>query len=446
MATTRTKTKSGAVRVRREAPPAEPKRKVSRSTIFTEVGVKRLALPEVGQVDWFEKLRRGLTLVLRISYGGTRAWRVTYYVDGAARSRTIGRYPEMGVAAARKAAYAFDPKAATASAEAGSFREVAENWIKRHVDEKGLRSKREIERQLRYYVYPRWERLPFFSIGRKTVNELLDEIVDEHGASQADGVLATLRGIMNWYMSRDENYVSPIVKGMKRDRRPPSERNRERILSDEELYLIWGVTARADGMGAFGGIVRLLLLTAQRVGKVSTMKWADVDLETGVWTIATEVREKGNAGRLKLPPLALAVIEEQPIIEGNPYIFAGSIRGRRHPSAAKDEPPRFNSFSQYKLALDDYFQDWPRWTLHDLRRTARSLMSRAGVADNIAERVLGHAIAGVEGTYNRYDYFDEKADALRRLAGMIERIVTGVSAEVVELKRRRVTGTIRVPR
>jgi integrase len=65
----------------------------------------------------------------------------------------------------------------------------------------------------------------------------------------------------------------------------------------------------------------------------------------------------------------------------------------------------------------------PNWTLHDLRRTAKTLMARAGVRPDISERVLGHVIAGVEGTYDRHSYADEKRDALEKLAAMIERIL-----------------------
>jgi integrase len=65
----------------------------------------------------------------------------------------------------------------------------------------------------------------------------------------------------------------------------------------------------------------------------------------------------------------------------------------------------------------------PRWVLHDLRRTARSLMARAGIADNIAERVLGHAIGGVQGVYNRHSYLAEKTEALQRLATLVETIL-----------------------
>jgi integrase len=395
----------------------------SGKTYFTEASVKKLKPPEEGQADYFQKLRRGLTLVLRISYGGTKAWRVLYYANGRPHVKTLGHYGtgpgKLGVAAARRKAETFDPLSASASAEAGAFKEVAEKWIKHYVDRKGLRSKHDIERHLNLYVYPRWARTPFFEIRRSTVNDLLDKIVEKHGASMADGVLATLRSIMNWYQTRDENYVSPIVKGMRRDQRAPEERARDRILNDDEIRAVWEA---AEECGTFGGIVKMLLLTAQRKQKVVTMKGGDI--RDGRWIIATEAREKGNAGTLVLPRVALDIIAAQPIIDDNPFVFAGSARGRRHKSADRSEPPSFNSWSQRKGELDAKLpRGMPAWTLHDLRRTARSLLARAGVSDAIAERTLGHAIGGIQGVYNRHNYIEEKKDALARLAALIEEVV-----------------------
>ena len=74
------------------------------------------------------------------------------------------------------------------------------------------------------------------------------------------------------------------------------------------------------------------------------------------------------------------------------------------------------------------------YVTHDLRRTARTLMSRAGVRPDIAERVLGHVRGGVEGIYDRHQYRDEKAHALNALAGLIETIVNP-TAKVVPIRR-----------
>jgi integrase len=176
------------------------------------------------------------------------------------------------------------------------------------------------------------------------------------------------------------------------------------VLSDDELRVIW---SQAETNGVYGALVRLLLLTAQRRDKVATMRWTAI--KEGVWTIPTEKREKGNAGELRLPDAALAIIDSMP--RNNSYVF-GSPNG--------DKP--LAGLSKFKRAFDAKVAV-EGWTLHDLRRTARSLMARAGVRPDIAERVLGHAIAGVEGVYDRHPYFDEKAEALQRLARLIDGLV-----------------------
>ena len=400
-------------------------------TVFTEQMLRKLKLPPKGQQqDYFEKLNRGLTLMLRVSYGGTKAWRVVTYERGRPSVRTLGHFPELSVAKAKKAAFAFDPRAAKAATAAGSFKDVAEQWLRLYVDKKGLRSKGEIVRQLETYVYPAWAGTPFFEIRRKTVNELLDKIADK-GTSMADGVLATLRSIMNWYATRDSDYNSPIVKGMRRDPRSARERARQRILNDDEIRALWKA---AEISGPFGAIVRLLLLTGQRREKVASMKWSDV--KDGVWTIATEKREKGNAGSLRLPLIAVEIIAAQDEIVGNPFVFPGNERSRRHKTADRSRPPNFNSWSKSKSKLDARLPaEMPEWTLHDLRRTARSLMSRAGIPRDHAERVLGHAIAGVEGVYDRHAYEDEKAEALEKLAKLLDQIINPPDAtNVVQLK------------
>ena len=95
----------------------------------------------------------------------------------------------------------------------------------------------------------------------------------------------------------------------------------------------------------------------------------------------------------------------------------------------------FHQLGRGQAALDAKLPaDMPGWVIHDLRRTARSLMSRAGVRPDIAERVLGHAIAGVEGVYDRHSYREEKADALQRLAALVETIVNPPAANVVPLR------------
>jgi integrase len=228
-------------------------------------------------------------------------------------------------------------------------------------------------------------------------------------ASNGRAVLNICRSLMSWYATRDDRFNSPIEKGMNRDQRSADARKRSRVLDDVEIRLLWKA---CEDLGTYGALVQLLLLSGQRLRKVASMQWDDISAD-GIWTIRTAEREKGTGGKLKLPQLALDILDRLPRIAGNPHAFAASRSAKA-----------LNDFSKCKALLDARLPaDMPPWVLHDLRRTARSLMPRAKVPNGIAERVPGHAIKGVEGTYHRFDYLDEKADALQRLAALIETIL-----------------------
>jgi integrase len=273
---------------------------------------------------------------------------------------------------------------------------------------KGLRSAAELDRFMQQHLYDAWSGKDFTSIKRKDVADLLDHIEDEHGARQADYALAVIRQICNWYATRDENYSTPIVKGMRRTN--PKETERKRFLSDVEIHAIWNA---ADD--SYGQLLKFLLLTAQRREKVASMRWDDID--GNVWTIKTEKREKGNAGVLVLPKSAVAVLGGR----GEGLVFPG--RGGK----------QITGWSKYKARIDRV-SGVTNWVLHDLRRTARSLMSRASVNSDIAERVMGHAQEGVKGVYDRHEYRDEKAHALKKLAGLVELILKGAADNVVAIR------------
>ena len=287
-----------------------------------------------------------------------------------------------------------------------SYRKVSDEWFKRHVEKKDrkLRSGLNIRRYLDKHILPAWGGRDFATIKRTDVATLLDKVEDNSGPVAADLTLSIIRSISNWYATRDDNYVSPVVRGMRRSN--PKERARDRILSDDEIRAVWKA---AEANGTFGAFVRLALLTGQRKDKIASMEWAHLD--GAVWHIPSTEREKGNAGDLKLPAAATEIIEQRSRFASNPYVLVG--RGGGH----------FNGFSVSKEAFDAKVRI-PHWTIHDLRRTSRSLMSRAGVRPHIAERVMGHAIAGVEGVYDRHEYRDEKGDALLVLANTIRDIVS----------------------
>jgi integrase len=325
--------------------------------------------------------------------------------------QTIGA-PPMTIDAARDLAR----KAIRSIREAppSSFEGVASEWFKRYVIKNGLRSADLLAGFMQRHLYPAWSGRDFASIKRADITKLLDHIEDEHGARQADYALDIVRRVANWHAARDDNYNSPVVRGMRRTK--PKERQRDRILTDDEIRRVWNA---ADAKSSFGGVVKLLLVTGQRLDKVASMRWGDLD--GNVWTIRTEAREKGNAGELVLPDIAMEIIALRK--RGDGFIF---------PSRGGEQ---LGGLAKYKRKLDRD-SGVTGWVLHDLRRTARSLLSRCGVRPDIGERLLGHAIGGVGGVYDRHSYAVEKADAIKRLAQEITDIVVHPSANVEKLRRR----------
>jgi integrase len=295
-----------------------------------------------------------------------------------------------------------------------------------------LRSADEVERCFDRYVRPRIGAMPLYDLRRRDIVAVLDGIEDNGAPVMADRVLAHLRKAFNWHAARDDQFNSPIVKGMARTK--PAERARKRVLDDQELRDLW---AALDALGpsapqCFAPFVRTLLLTAQRLRMVSDMQWTELAGET--WTVAA-ARHKGgkSAGDLVLP----LTDQVRALIGAKHRGFVFSSDGGK---------TSFKGFSKAKAALDARIaamrkaagrEPIPHWTFHDLRRTARSLMARAGVEPDHAERVLGHVIAGVRGTYDRHQYAAEKRDALERLAALVERILRPGETVVGFPKRRR---------
>jgi integrase len=305
--------------------------------------------------------------------------------------------------------------------EPDSVRTVGDKWLERHVRKNGHLSADKTARRLERLVYPVIGRTRLDEIKRKDVAELLDRIEDENGSTQAQRVYEDLRSMFAWQEGRDNEFVSPIVKALRRKKTGSGQRRR--VLSDQEIRLLWPICE-----GTFGGLVRVLLLSGQRLEKVQQMRWQDID-KAGVWTIPEkDPREKANAKILPLPPAAIDIIEFMPRIVGNDYVFAsgrtdGPINGLGKAKKALDE--------KLLAALKEESAELPAWQLHSLRHTAKTLMSRCRVSDFDSERVLGHRVAGISGHYNHHDFKESNGAALRRLAAEVQRIVDVTPDSVV---------------
>ena len=259
---------------------------------LTQESVRKLNPIPGKQVSVFDAGMPGL--VLGLNPGGSKTWSALFYVSGKPRYKKLGRYPILSLAQARDAARKFleNPQKAVSETEAGTFKDVSDNFMKRYVEANGLRSKREIARTLSKYILPRWQDRKICDIRRSDVTALLDQVEDDHGARQADMVLAVVRKMMNWHASRHDDYVSPIARNMNRVK--AADRARKRVLEDDELRAVWHA---CDELPTFGALVRFALLTAQRKEKIVTLRWDDI--ADGVW--AHQNRTAGERERWTAP-------------------------------------------------------------------------------------------------------------------------------------------------
>jgi integrase len=292
-----------------------------------------------------------------------------------------------------------DPKIKEAARRADTLRAIAEAYLER---ESRLRTIDQRKSILERLILPKLGARPIADIRRVEIVALLDRIEDQNGPAMAQYTLATLRRVFSWHAGRSDDFRSPIVRGMSRVK--PSEQRRERTLTDDEIRAVWRA---ADG-SVFGSFVQFALLTACRRNEAARMRRSEVVADD--WIIPSERYKTGKELVIPLSPAAKAVLANVPQLGAAGFVF--TVSGKT-PIAG---------FGKFKQALDKA-SGTSGWTLHDLRRTARSLMSRAGVPSDHAERALGHLMEGVRGTYDRFAYYDAKQHAFAALAGQIERIL-----------------------
>jgi integrase len=363
---------------------------------------------------------------VRVTAAGARSFVLNYRVAHVERRFTIGQWPDWTVLKAVREGRTLrqrvdrgedplDERREIVAASADTLQAICGEYLRR--EGRRLRSAHWREVVLKRLVYPKLGDQPIGEIKRTDIVRLLDRIEDENGPTMADRTLAVVRKIMNWHASRSDEFRSPIVRGMARTR--PQERARSRTLSDAELRTVW--QAAKTPAGPFAAFAQFLLLTGARRAEAAEMTWNELD--GADWALPA-ARNKTKVDLVRpLSKAALAVLPEK--IEGCDFVFT------------TDGRTPISGFSKFKRALDNA-SGISGWTLHDLRRTARSLMSRAGVSSDHAERCLGHVMPGVRGTYDRHEYHTEKQRAYEALAAEISRILNPARANVTPLRKGRV--------
>ena len=385
--------------------------------MLTDTKIAALKPPAAGQEEHADHKVTGLRL--RVGAGGKKSWIVRRRVGAKVINKKLGSYPPMGLASARTAAEALLEALArdgTSEAVDRTFGAVASHWIEKVAKAKNDSWKQQ-DRQLESHVLPAWRDRKIVEIRRADVRELIDGL---EGVVLPNRVLALIRTIFRYAMSRDWIEASP-VEGIKK---PSEEKERDRVLDMPEVAAIWRAAELAGY--PFGKFLQVLILTGQRRTEVAGMRWGDVDLDEGLWTLRAADTKSDRKHLVPLSPAVVGILIDVPRF--GEYVF--STDGKTH----------IANFAKGKAKLDSFIaakgSPLEAWRLHDLRRTAATHMVRLGVPEVIVGRVLNHATTGVTAkVYALHSYVPEKRNALDRWAAELARAIGAKrSGNVIKLR------------
>jgi integrase len=365
-------------------------------------------------------------LGLRLRQGGSRTWIYQYKIGARQRRISLGKFPAMPPAIARKTAAKLqaevrlgnDPaavKAANQVRATETFEAIAKNYLERRRGQVRASSLSEIERHLRRNLAPLHD-MPLAAIDRRTIANQLARITSAAGPVQSNRTRSTLSAFLNWAAREglvETNAAAFTNKNV--------EKSRDRTLTSGELAAIWRVLPVKSH---YGDILKLLILTGQRASEVADLRWNEIDFDREIIELPPW-RVKNNTRHLiPMSPMVCAILKARPQ-NGREFVFGTGQGG-------------FSGWSQSKAKLDAALKIEPPWVVHDIRRGVASGLAALGIRVEVIERVLNHrsgTFRGITGVYQRHDYLDEMRNALQRWAEHVAAGVEGRESTVTPLRR-----------
>ncbi len=381
--------------------------------------------PSLTRVEYWDQGFKGRgSFGIRLSTKGRRTFILLYREAGRLKRKTLGTYPDLSLAKARKTAYEDTAKITLGqkvNMDTGkrTFSDLANSFILKHPKQASLKDRTvaEYKRILAADLLPRWGRLELSSITRSDINDLLDEVAFERDSPvMANRELALISVMFNFALDAEWLDASPCARMKKRI----VEKSRERVLDHGEIRALWGELANRPERTA--AVYRLILLTGQRGGEVKQISWSQI--QGDLWVIPGDVTKNAREHRVPLSSQVLAILEQLRAMQDGDLdcVFPSSVGGTLGRMRKTNR--------QIQAAVGFHF------TPHDLRRTCATNLSELGFDDTIIARVLNHSWVdkNVTAVYNRFQKLPEMQRALARWGARLEQIVTGEPAKVLKMR------------
>lgn len=362
---------------------------------------------------------------------GKPYWMLRYSVNKKRREMTLGKYSDLSLAEARAHAAAQmlqvrEGQNPLALKKRASEREIIfvddlfEDWQK--VNEKRLKHAKIPARIYLKDIKPHIGELQVGQVTARDIRRVITAINDSGRPTISNDALMYCKQLFNHGIKLDVVGANPASAFQVNDA-GGVEQSRDRALTLEELEQVFSVF-RANPMSFTRDnyiACALLVLLGVRKSELLEAKWAELDLEKATWELPKERSKSGIGFVIPLPDLALELLTELKVRAGSSdYVFP-SRRAAKQPHMGPDTLNRaigkmFGIDTGKKKKPPNLMGDIEYFRVHDLRRTCRTLLASLGVPGHVAERCLNHKLKGVEGIYDRYDYFEERKEALTRLS------------------------------
>ena len=353
-------------------------------------------------------------------------WRFRYRLNGKQEKLTLGKYPALTLKnarikrdeAAQAVAMGKSPAqqkqlAKVAAADATTVAEFGERYFREIV----AKDRQDITIPRRYFdksIVPVIGSRPVRDVTTEDVRAIIWKKKDEGFDAAAGNIRGVLKRLFDYAMTNGLVAVNPVLALPMRH--VHKAKSRERALSPDEIRRFLLAAFESNIRRQFKIGLHLILLTMVRKSELLLARWAHVDFEQAEWHIPAEHSKTGKPHIVFLSRQALAMFKELQMLAGGSELV---MPGR----GSLTKPFAHNAINNaLKVALAG--QDIPAFTIHDLRRTASTLLHENGWASDVVEKALNHTIGGVRGVYNRAEYEPQRREMLQFWADYIEQLMT----------------------
>ncbi|MHA3183284.1 tyrosine-type recombinase/integrase [Legionella pneumophila] len=371
-------------------------------------------------------ITEGNGFCLRVSPKGTKTWFYRYKFEGKEKWLTIGNFPAMSVAEARKAfndlweirQSGSDPEEIIQQRllkNNNNLKTLICDWYNNYIV-KHRKQPRQIKQQIDADIIPLLGAFEIEKIQARDISKALDNIVQRGSPVHANKVLSTLKQAFNYAVSRGEIATNPAMHIRARDI-GGLEKPRDRNLNLEEIKTLWLFLDNGNHSMSIQikNAIKIILLTGARTGELRLAKWSEFNFEKSLWVIPAENNKIGLSMKIHLCDLAKKLLLEIKDISLSDYVLAG---------ASDDEPltdkaiPKAVQRIQERVGI-------PQWTAHDLRRTfATQLGETLGINPVVIEKCLGHKMPKIMATYNKDEMLPQRREALDLWGTCIQKLVS----------------------